>query len=59
VLYKYITGDVVTGWSSLILSIWFVGGCVLTGLGITGEYVGKIYMEVKDRPRYNIELTLE
>ena len=59
VLYKYITGDVVTGWSSLILSIWFVGGCVLTGLGITGEYVGKIYMEVKDRPRYNIEQTLE
>ena len=59
VLYKYITGHVVTGWSSLILSIWFVGGCVLTGLGITGEYVGKIYMEVKDRPRYNIELTFE
>ena len=59
VLYKYITGDVVTGWSSLILSIWFVGGCVLTGLGITGEYVGKIYMEVKDRPRYNIEQTFE
>lgn len=59
VLYKYITGDVVMGWSSLILSIWFVGGCVLTGLGITGEYVGKIYMEVKDRPRYNIEQTFE
>lgn len=59
VLYKYITGDVVTGWSSLILSIWFVGGCVLTGLGITGEYVGKIYLEVKDRPRYNIEQILE
>lgn len=59
VLYKYITGDVVTGWSSLILSIWFVGGCVLTGLGITGEYVGKIYLEVKDRPRYNIEQILD
>ena len=59
VLYKYFTGDVVTGWSSLILSIWFVGGTVLTGLGITGEYIGKMYMEVKDRPRYNIEETLE
>ena len=59
VLYKFFTGDVVTGWSSLILSIWFVGGTVLTGLGITGEYIGKMYMEVKDRPRYNIEETLE
>ena len=59
VLYKYFTGDVVTGWSSLILSIWFVGGTILTGLGITGEYIGKMYMEVKDRPRYNIEETLE
>lgn len=59
VLYKYFTGDVVTGWSSLILSIWFVGGTVLTGLGITGEYIGKMYMEVKDRPRYNIEKQLE
>lgn len=44
----------VTGWSSLILSIWFCSGCVLTGLGIVGEYIGKIYMEVKRRPRYNI-----
>ena len=45
----------ITGWSSLILSIWFSSGCVLIGLGIVGEYIGKIYMEVKRRPRFNIK----
>lgn len=45
----------ILGWSSLILSIWFCSGCLLIGLGIVGEYVGKIYMEVKRRPRYNIK----
>ena len=46
------------GWSSLMLSMWFIGGCIMVGLGIVGEYIGKIYMEVKDRPRYNVEKTL-
>lgn len=55
VLYSYFSGRAVTGWASMILSIWFVGGCVLVGLGVVGEYIGKIYIEVKDRPRYNIE----
>lgn len=45
----------ITGWASLILSVWFCSGCILIGLGIVGEYVGKIYMEVKRRPRYNIK----
>ena len=45
----------ITGWSSLILSIWFCSGCVLIGLGIVGEYIGKIYMEVKRRPCFNIK----
>lgn len=45
----------ITGWASLMLSIWFCSGCVLIGLGIVGEYIGKIYMEVKHRPRYNIK----
>lgn len=58
VIYRYVTDDVVPGWSSIILSIWFVGGCILVGLGVVGEYIGKIYIEVKDRPRYNIEETL-
>lgn len=58
VLYAYFFGYVVPGWSSLMLSIWFCSGSVLTGLGIVGEYIGKIYIEVKDRPRYNVEKIL-
>ena len=42
----------------MLASLWFIGGCVLIGLGIVGEYIGKIYIEVKDRPRYNVEKTL-
>lgn len=57
-LYSYIKGNVVAGWSSLILSIWFCSGCVLTCLGVVGEYIGKIYVESKERPRFNIETTL-
>ena len=53
--YSYATGQVVRGWSSLMLSIWFCSGCVLTGLGVVGEYIGNIYIEVKGRPRYNIQ----
>lgn len=55
VLCVLIQRKTVAGWASLMLSMWFIGGCVLIGLGIVGEYVGKIYLEVKDRPRYNIE----
>lgn len=55
VIIVFANGQVVQGWSSLILSIWFIGGCMLVGMGIIGEYIGKIYLEVKDRPRFNIE----
>lgn len=55
VIYRYVSGEVVPGWSSLILSMWFIGGCILMGLGIVGEYIAKIYLEVKHRPRYDIE----
>lgn len=55
VLYSYFNHDVVPGWSSLMLSIWFCSGCILLCLGIIGEYIGKIYTEVKDRPRYNLQ----
>lgn len=58
ILYSYFTGITVKGWSSLMLSIWFCSGCVLMGLGIVGEYIGKIYIESKQRPRYNIEAIL-
>lgn len=58
-LISYFTGHVVPGWTSLILSIWFLGGLQLMAVGMVGQYIGKIYMEVKQRPRYNIETILE
>ncbi len=57
-LYAYLHHNTVPGWTSLIISIWFVGGSILAALGIVGEYIGKIYIEVKDRPRYNEEEVL-
>ncbi len=59
IVYSYATDNVVRGWSSIMLSIWFCSGCLLIGLGVVGEYVGKIYIESKQRPRYNIEKVLE
>ncbi len=57
-LISYCTGHVVPGWTSLILSIWFLGGLQLLAIGMVGQYIGKIYIEVKQRPRYNIEKIL-
>lgn len=56
-LYSFITGHVVPGWTSLLVSLWFIGGAILTAIGVIGEYIGKIYKEVKRRPRYFIEKT--
>lgn len=58
-LISYFTGHVVPGWTSLILSIWFLGGLQLLAIGLVGQYIGKIYIEVKHRPRYNIEKILK
>lgn len=54
-LSAFMGGHVIPGWTSLLISIWFIGGTLLTAIGIIGEYVGKIYKEVKRRPRYFIE----
>ena len=59
VIHAIVTGTSVPGWSSLILSIWFVGGFILICIGIIGVYIGKIYNEVKMRPLYNIKDILE
>jgi glycosyltransferase involved in cell wall biosynthesis len=59
VVHALIAGTAVPGWSSLILSIWIVGGFILISLGVTGMYIGKIYTEVKHRPLYNIQEILE
>ena len=58
-LISYFMGHVVPGWTSLILSIWFLGGVQLLSIGLVGQYIGKIYMEVKQRPRYHIEKFLQ
>lgn len=51
-------GKTVAGWTTIVLSVWGIGGLQLLALGVIGEYVGKIYMEVKERPRYIIESVL-
>lgn len=57
-LIQYFTGQTVTGWASLAVSIWAIGGLQLFAMGILGEYIGKIYLESKHRPRYIIETFL-
>lgn len=54
VLVSHFSGHAISGWSSLMLSIWFLGSLILIALGIIGEYVGKIFIEVKHRPRFFI-----
>lgn len=54
-LYAHLIGHTIVGWTSLLVSLWFIGGAILTAIGIIGEYIGKIYKEVKRRPRYFIE----
>ena len=54
-IYEYLCGYTVAGWTSLLVSMWFIGGVVLTSIGVIGEYIGKIYREVKRRPRYFVE----
>ncbi len=57
-IVQYCLGNVVPGWTSLMLSIWFIGGVQLLAIGLVGQYIGKVYIEVKHRPRYNIEKVL-
>ena len=58
-LVRYFTGHTVAGWSSLAVSIWAIGGLQLLAIGVVGEYIGKIYLETKARPRYRIETELD
>ncbi len=58
-LYAWFGGEAVAGWASLMISVWFLGSLILIAIGITGEYIGKIYLEVKQRPRYHIDEFLD
>ncbi len=57
-LIAKIAGHTSVGWTSLMGSIWLIGGIQLLGLGVVGEYIGKIYNETKRRPRFIIESVL-
>ncbi len=51
-IIRHIEGNTIEGWTSLLVSLWFIGGIITTAMGVTGIYIGKIYVEVKQRPRY-------
>ncbi|MDR1700233.1 MAG: glycosyltransferase family 2 protein, partial [Lachnoclostridium sp.] len=58
-LISYIRGVTEAGWSSLIVSIWALGGLQLSAIGIIGEYIGKMYLETKERPKFCIQDILD
>ena len=57
-LISKLMGSAQAGWTSLMASIWMIGGIQLLSLGVIGEYIGKVYNEAKARPRYIIERVL-
>ncbi len=59
VLIRHFLGYTVVGWTFLAVSVWGIGGLQLLSIGIVGEYIGKIYLETKRRPRYHIETYLQ
>ena len=59
VLVSYVEHLSVPGWASLMLSLWFIGSMLLLSIGVVGQYIGKIYVEVKARPRYHIDQYLK
>lgn len=54
-LVRFAMGSTITGWTSTVISIWAIGGLQLLAIGIIGEYIGKIYLETKERPKFIIE----
>ncbi len=54
-LARHFTGQTVPGWTTTVLSVWAIGGLIMISLGVIGEYIGKIYLETKNRPRFIIE----
>lgn len=56
---RHFTGDTVSGWTSLMTSIWALGGLQVVSIGVVGKYIGKVYLEVKERPRYIVDKYLD
>ena len=58
-IIRWAMGATILGWASLICSVWAIGGLILLSLGVIGEYIGKIYLETKGRPRFLLREVLE
>lgn len=58
-LIGYFRGGTITGWATIVVSLWGIGGLLLFSIGIIGIYIGKIYLETKNRPRFFIERYIE
>lgn len=58
-LIIFFIGKTVTGWATIVVSVWALGGLQLLSIGVIGEYIGKIYLETKERPKFIIETNLE
>ncbi|WP_294532773.1 glycosyltransferase family 2 protein [uncultured Pseudoflavonifractor sp.] len=58
-IVRWAMGETILGWASLICSVWAIGGLILLSLGVIGEYIGKIYLETKERPRFLIREVLD
>lgn len=58
-MIRYFTGNTVAGWASIAVSVWAIGGLQLLAIGVIGEYIGKIYLETKARPRFIVEEVLD
>ncbi len=58
-IFRWAIGATVSGWASVICSVWAIGGLIMLSLGVIGEYIGKIYLETKARPKFIIEKDLE
>lgn len=54
-LIRHFMGATIVGWTTLMVSVWAIGGLILLSLGVVGEYIGKIYLETKERPRFMVE----
>ena len=54
-IVRHFMGETIVGWTSLVVSLWFLGGLIMLSVGVIGEYVAKIYLEVKRRPRYLVQ----
>lgn len=58
-LVRHFMGATVTGWTSIAVSVWAIGGLQLLSIGVIGEYIGKIYLETKHRPKFIVETYLD